>query len=138
MKKNKSHKSFLIASNLHEEYFIYFMKSFLTSVCLLVISCLIVSVVSPELHSSLFHGGGECSHGDNGKSCSSHKKESSEDDRGLCAVVLFGESSEHFFTLSTSLSAVLLESGVSNLDSKKIFSAKGVNDHWARGPPELV
>ena len=116
---------------------LFFMKSFLTSVCLLVIGCLIVSVVSSELHSSLFHGGSECSHGDNGKSCSSNKKESSEDDRGLCAVVLFGESSEHFFTLSTSSSAVLLELGLSHLDSKKIFSAKGVNNHWARGPPEL-
>ena len=114
------------------------MKFFLTSVCLLVISCLSISVVSPELHSSLFHGGGECSHGDNGKSCSSHKKESSEDDRGICAVVLFGESSEHFFNLSTSSSAVLLELGVSHLGSKKIFSAKGVNDHSARGPPVLV
>lgn len=86
----------------------------------------------------LFHGDQACPHAKNGKPCSSHTDKSSSDEFGTCAVVLFGESSEHFFTLSNTSSTVLVDLGVSNLVSNKKLSLERDNDHWARGPPGLI
>ena len=111
---------------------------FLSTVCLLIISCLTISVVSPEVHSSLFHGDQQCSHGKTGLPCSSEGSESSENTNGLCAVVLYGESSEPtFFQLSYS-SSLLLDLGISRMEVFKEFRADSTGINWARGPPEQV
>ena len=114
------------------------LKIFLSIVCLSLIGCLSVSVFSPEAHSSLFHGGDHCSHDKHGKPCASHQNESSSDEAGTCAVVLFGESTEHFFTLSNSSFIDLVDLGVSKHDSNKKYFVERVRSRWARGPPELI
>jgi hypothetical protein len=114
------------------------LKTFLSIICLSVIGCLSVSVFSPETHSSIFHGGDHCPHHNHGNPCSSHGEQSSSDEPGTCAVVLFGESTEHIFTLSNSSFIDLLELGVSKHDSKKKYFVERVSSRWARGPPELI
>ena len=114
------------------------LKIFLSIVCLYVIGCLSVSVFSPDIHSTLFHGGDDCPHHKHGKPCASHQNESSDDQGSSCAVVLFGESSEHLFTFSNSSTFVLLDLGVSNFDSGKKYFSDWANNRRARSPPELV
>ena len=114
------------------------MKKFLGIVCLFLIGCLSISVFSPEIHSSLFHAGDHCSHGKNGKPCNSHQKESSGNQGGSCAVVLFGESSEHFFIFSNFGSLMLPELGVLNIESGRNYLSDRVRSRSARGPPGLV
>ena len=114
------------------------MKNFLCTVCIFLIGCLTVSVFSPDTHSFLFHGGDHCPHGKNGKPCASHQNESSDDQGSSCAVVLFGESTEHFFTLSNSSTFVLLDLGVSNFDLGKNYFSDRLISRGARSPPELV
>ena len=114
------------------------MKTLLFTVCLLVVSCLTVSVFSPKLHSMLFHGDQACPHEKNGKPCSSHQEKSASEEFETCAVVLFGESSENFFTLSDSSNTHLLDWGVSSLDSSRQDFAKQNIKCWARGPPKLI
>ena len=111
------------------------MKHFLSIVFLLVIGCLTVSTVSPGLHTSLFHDGQECPHGKSGKPCSSHKQESSEENPGVCAVILFGESSEHAFIFSFFATSVLCDLGVSIVDSEDIVPVFALGATSARGPP---
>ena len=115
-----------------------FLKILLSTFCLLLVGSLSVSVFSPEIHAFLFHGEQACPHAHNGKPCSSHGEKSSTDDFGTCAVVLFGESSEHFFTLSDSCRSQLLDLGVSNLDSNMHYFAEQNSKCRARGPPELI
>ena len=86
----------------------------------------------------LFHGDQACSHGENGKPCSSHQDKSAADEFGTCAVVLFGESSEHFFTLLDSSHAHILDRGVSGFDSSRHYFAEQNSKCWVRGPPELI
>jgi hypothetical protein len=114
------------------------VKIFLSTVCLLVVICLSVSVFSPKLHSVLFHGDQACPHAKNGKPCSSHQEKSASEEFETCAVVLFGESSENFFTLSDSSNTHLLDWGVSSLDSSRQDFAKQNIKCWARGPPKLI
>ena len=114
------------------------MKKILSIVCLSLIGCLSVSVFSPDIHSTLFHGGGDCPHHKHGKPCASHQNESSDDQGGSCAVVLFGESSEHFFVFSNSGSLVLPDLGVLNTESGRNYFPDRVRSRGARGPPRLV
>ena len=114
------------------------LKIFLSIVCLSLIGCLSVSVFSPEAHSSLFHGGDNCPHDKYGKPCASHQNESSDDQGSSCAVLLFGESSEHLFTFSNSSIFALVDLGVSNFDSGKNYFSDWVNNRRARSPPLLV
>ena len=116
------------------------MKQFLASLCLIIVGTLSVSVVSPGIHSYVFHGDGGCPHSKAGKSCSSHKENSSEDEQntGTCAVVLFGKSVEHGFTSFQGLPVELLPEGIAQLESAK-RPAVGENFlYWARGPPTEV
>ena len=110
----------------------------LSTVCLLAVSCLTVSVFSPKLHSMLFHGDQVCPHEKNDKPCSSHQEKSASEEFETCAVVLFGESSEHFFTLSDSSNTHLLDRGVSSFDSSRQDFAEQKSKCWARGPPKLI
>jgi len=114
------------------------LKTFLSIVCLSVIGCLSVSVFSPDTHSTLFHGGDHCPHHKHGKPCASHQNESSDNQGSSCAVVLFGESSEHLFTFLNSSSFALLDLGVSNFESGKDFFSDWVDNRRARSPPVLV
>ena len=114
------------------------LKNFLCTVCIFLIGCLTVSVFSPDTHSFLFHGGDHCPHGKNGKPCASHQDEPSDDQGSSCAVILFGESSEHFFTLSNFSYSVLLDLGVSKHDSNKKYFLGYITSSLARGPPELI
>ena len=114
------------------------LKNTLSIVCLFLIGCLSVSVFSPEIHSSLFHGGDHCTHDKNGNPCPSHNKESSDDRGESCAVVLFGESSEHFFTFLNSNNTFLLDLGISNFDYEKKYFSNRIRNCGARGPPCLI
>ena len=114
------------------------LKNFLCTVCIFLIGCLTVSVFSPDTHSSLFHGGNDCPHHKHGKPCASHQNESTDDQGSSCAVILFGESSEHIFTFSNSSSFALLDLGVSNSCLGKNYFSDWVNNCRARSPPELV
>ena len=116
------------------------MKQFLASLCLIIVGTLSVSVVSPGIHSYVFHGDTECPHSKSGKGCSSHQENSTEDKQstGSCAVVLFGQSVEHGFASFQSLAVVLLPEGIAQLESAK-RPAVGENFlYWARGPPTEV
>ena len=117
---------------------ISFMKQFLASLCLIIVGTLSVSVVSPGIHSYVFHGDTDCPHSKAGKSCSSHQEKSASEEFETCAVVLFGESSEHFFTLSDSSNTHLLDRGVSSFDSSRQVFAEQKSKCWARGPPKLI
>ena len=68
----------------------------LSLLCALLIGALSLSRVSPDLHSSLFHGDGQCAHAEGKKGCGTDK--SQEDQKGeeesSCAVVLFGQGLE--------------------------------------------
>ena len=113
------------------------MKQFLASLGLIIVGTLSVSVVSPGIHSYVFHGDTECPHSKSGKGCSSHQENSSEDEQntGSCAVVLFGKAVEHGFTSFQGLSVVLLPEGIAQLEPAK-KPAGGENFlYWARGPP---
>ena len=114
-----------------------FVKHFLSIVFLLVIGCLTVSTVSPGLHTSLFHDGQECPHGKSGKPCSSHKQESSEENPGVCAVILFGESSEHTFIFSFFATSVLCDLGVSIVDSEDIVPVFRFGSYFCTGDRPL-
>ena len=114
------------------------LKIFLSIICLSVIGCLSVSVFSPDTHSALFHGGDDCPHHKHGKPCASHQNESSDDQGSSCAVVLFGESTEHFFPLSNFSFSDLLDLGVSDHDSNEKYFLEYRSSCWARGPPELT
>ena len=119
---------------------ISFMKQFLASLCLIIVGTLSVSVVSPGIHSYVFHGDAECPHSKAGKGCSSHQPNSSEDEQntGTCAVVLFGKSVEHGFASFQGLAVVLLPEVITQLESAK-RPAVGENFlYWARGPPTEV
>jgi len=116
------------------------MKQFLASLGLIIVGTLSVSVVSPGIHSYVFHGDAECPHSKAGKGCSSHQSNSSEDEQntGSCAVVLFGKSVEHGFTSFQGLPVELLPEGIAQLEPAQ-KPAVGENFlYWARGPPKEV
>ena len=116
------------------------MKQFLASLCLIIVGTLSVSVVSPGIHSYVFHGDAECPHSKAGKNCSSHQENSSEDEHntGTCAVVLFGKSVEHGFTSFQGLPVVLLPEGIAQLESANKPVVGETFVYRARGPPTEV
>jgi hypothetical protein len=114
------------------------VKFFLSTVCLLVISCLTVSVVCPQLHASLFHSDQACPHGQNDKPCPSQGQNSSDQNPGVCAVVLYGEASEHTFTFLQRVTLALIDLGVSQIELKNIFASTRLGATSARGPPQAV
>ena len=95
-----------------------------------------MSVFSPEIHKSLFHGGSECAHGHSKLPCSGHQDSSSDDvDSESCAVILFGQSTDVCFGhVSIPKPALLVEevyrSGTIGTETPDSFSKR-----WARGPP---
>ena len=111
------------------------LKKFLSIVCLSLIGCLSVSVFSPEIHSSLFHAGDHCPHHKHGKPCASHHNESSDDQGSSCAVILFGECSEHIFTFSSTGSYALMDLGFPDFNSVKNYFFEWVRTPGARSPP---
>ena len=117
-----------------------FMKQFLASLCLIIVGTLSVSVVSPGIHSFVFHGDAECPHSKAGKSCSSHQENSTEDEQstGSCAVVLFGQSVEHVSAFFYSGPFSLLAEGVVCFDTVGVPVLAEQNIYRVRGPPEEV
>ena len=95
-----------------------------------------MSVFSPGIHKSLYHGGNECAHGHSKFPCSGHQDSSSEDvDSESCAVILFGQSTDvSFGHVSIPKPALLVEevyrSGTIGTETPDSFSKR-----WARGPP---
>ncbi|MDG1354731.1 MAG: hypothetical protein P8P90_00655 [Opitutales bacterium] len=116
------------------------MKHFLASLCLIIVGTLSVSVVSPGIHSYVFHGDAECPHSKAGKSCSSHQPNSSEDeqDAGSCVVVVFGKSVEHGFTSFDAFPVELLSVSLTHLESASKPAVGEDFTNQARGPPEKV
>ena len=116
------------------------MKQFLASLCLIIVGTLSVSVVSPGIHSYVFHGDMECPHSKAGKSCSSHQENPSEDEQstGTCAVVLFGKSVEHVSAFFYSGPFSLLAEGVVCFDTLGVHVLGEQNIYRVRGPPEEV
>jgi hypothetical protein len=114
------------------------VKFFLSTVCLAVIGCLTVSVVSPKLHSSLFHSNQACPHAQNDSPCPSHGGNSSEGNPGICAVILYGEASEHACTFLQEGISALIDLGVFQLKLENIFASTRLGASSARGPPQAV
>ena len=98
-----------------------------------------MSVFSPGIHKSLFHGGSECAHGHSKFPCSGHQDSSSDDvDSESCAVILFGQSTDvSFGHVSVLIPTLLVEevyrSGTIGTETLNNFSRR-----WARGPPLLA
>jgi hypothetical protein len=114
------------------------VKFFLSTVCLAVIGCLTVSVVSPKLHSSLFHSNQACPHAQNDNPCPSHGENSSEGNPGVCAVILYGEASEHACTFLQEGISALIDLGVFQVKLENIFASTRLGASSARGPPQAV
>ena len=95
-----------------------------------------MSVFSPGIHKSLFHGGSECAHGHSKLPCSGHQDSSSDDaDSESCAVILFGQFTDFSFGYVSILKPALLveevyRSGTIGTETPDSFSKR-----WARGPP---
>ena len=131
---------FLIAIILQLGVYVFpFMKKFLAMVCLFLIGGMTVSIFSPGIHKSIFHGGNECAHGHSKLPCSGHGDNSSDtEDSESCAVILFGKTSDAALTInSLSRPNLLLEeiflSG--NITTK---TPDNTLNRWARGPPSTV
>jgi hypothetical protein len=114
------------------------VKFFLSTVCLAVIGCLTVSVVSPKLHSSLFHSDQACPHAQNDNPCPSHGGNSSDQNPGVCAVILYGEASEHAFSFLQEGTPALIDLGVFLVKFENIFASTRLGATPARGPPQAV
>jgi hypothetical protein len=120
-------------------YVPFFMKKLLSAVCLFLIGSMTVSVFSPGIHKSIFHGGNECAHGHSKFPCSGHGDNSSEEE-GLesCAVILFGKTSDaalsiNFLSRPNLLVEEIFLSG--NISTK---TPDNTLNRWARGPPSTV
>jgi hypothetical protein len=116
------------------------MKQFLAALCLILVGTLTVSVISPSIHSFVFHGDKGCPHSKTGKACSSHQENSSEDepDAGSCVVVVFGKSVEHGFTNFDAFPVELLSVGLTHLESASKLAVGEDFKSQARAPPEKV
>ena len=111
----------------------------LSLLCALLIGALSLSRVSPDLHSSLFHGDGQCAHAEGKKGCGTDK--SQEDQKGeeesSCAVVLFGQGLEvqaHF-----QISAFIGHISEAEFSTVQLFRTSCKHDSFgARDPPVLA
>jgi len=111
----------------------------LSLLCALLIGALSLSRVSPDLHSSLFHGNGQCAHAEGKKGCGTDK--SQEDQKGeeesSCAVVLFGQGLEpqtHF-----QISAFIGHIADAEFSTVQLFWTSCKHDSFgARDPPVLA
>ena len=114
------------------------MKKFLATVCLFLIGSMTVSVFSPGIHKSLFHGGDECAHGKSKMPCSGHGESSPKNkETGTCAVVLFGKSADTAFaTHPISQPTFFLEETLL-LFNQSIEALNNKSKRWARGPPSV-
>ena len=112
------------------------MKNLLATVCLFLIGGLTVSVFSPGIHKSLFHGGNECAHGQSKFPCSGHQDSSSDDvDSEICAVILFGQSTDVSFDHVSILNPALLVEEVYRSGTIGTETTDSFSKRWARGPP---
>lgn len=115
------------------------MQKILATVHLFLIGSLTVSVFSPGIHESLFHGGKKCSQSHSQIPCSGHGDPSSDEDNiGSCAVLLFGNSTDVPFLIDLVFKpSPLLEevciSGTWGVGKLEVYS-----NNWVRGPPSLV
>ena len=112
------------------------MKNLLATVCLFLIGSLTVSVFSPGIHKSLFHGGSECAHGHSKFPCSGHQDRSSDDvDFESCTVILFGQFTDVSFGHVSILNPTLLVEEVYRSGTIGTETLNDFSKRWARGPP---
>ena len=129
---------FLIATYLQLILCIHLMKNLLATVCLFLIGSLTVSVFSPGIHKSLFHGDSECAHSKTKVPCSDHGDHSSnEEDSGSCAVILFGKSIDAAVAIDRVSRPSLLLEEIFRLFSERVETLKDKSNRWARGPPSV-
>ena len=112
------------------------MKNLLATVCFFLIGSLTVSVFSPGIHKSLFHGDSECAHSKAKAPCSDHGDHTSdEEETGPCAVILFGKSVDAAVAFDpVSQPSLLLEELLSPFN-QGVEAPENKSDRWARGPP---
>jgi hypothetical protein len=112
------------------------MKNLLATVCLFLIGGLTVSVFSPEIHKSLFHGDSECAHSKAKAPCSGHGDHSSDNEEtGPCAVILFGKSVDAVVAIDPVSRPSLLLEEILSLFNQGVEIPENNSDRWARGPP---
>ena len=98
-----------------------------------------MSVFSPGIHKSLFHGGNDCAQGHSKFPCSGHQDSSSDDvDSESCAVILFGQSTDVSFGHVSILNLALLVEEVYRSGTIGTETLNDFSKRWARGPPQSV
>ena len=114
------------------------MKKLLATLCLFLLGSLSVSVFSPGIHNSLFHGGSECAHGHSQLPCTGHGDNSSDErDSESCAVVLFGKSVDTAVAFDPKATPSFLLEEILPLYNKIVERSANRSKRWARGPPSL-
>ena len=114
------------------------MKSLLAMLSLFLIGSLSVSVFSPGIHRSLFHGGNECAHGESKMPCSGHGESSPKNkEAGTCAVVLFGKSADAAFATDPISQPTFFLKETLLLFNPGIKTLKSKSKRWVRGPPSV-
>ena len=114
------------------------MKKLLVTVCLFLIGGMTVSLFSPVIHQSLFHGGNECSHGHSKFPCPDPEKNpSDEKDSETCAVVLFGKSVDAAVGIDPLSKPSLLLEELLHFGNQGVDTLENVSKRWARGPPSV-
>ena len=112
------------------------MKNLLATVCLFLIGSLTVSVFSPGIHKSLFHGDSECAHSKTKAPCSDHGDHTSdEEETGPCAVILFGKSVDAVVVIDPVSRPSLLLEELLYFFNQGVETPESKSDRLARGPP---
>ena len=97
-----------------------------------------MSVFSPGIHKSLFHGGNECAHGHSKFPCSGHGDNSSDEtDSESCAVVLFGKSVDVTVAIDPVNKSYLVLEEILSLCIQGDETLDNISNWWARGPPSV-
>ena len=94
-----------------------------------------MSVFSPGIHKSLFHGDSECAPSKAKVPCSGHGGHSSDaEEAGPCAVILFGKSVDAAVSIDPVSPSLLLEELLS-LFNQGVETPENNSNRRARGPP---
>ena len=97
-----------------------------------------MSVFSPGIHKSLFHGGSECAHSKTKAPCSDHGDHSSDEEKtGPCAVILFGKSVDAVVVIDPVSRPSLLLEELLHFGNQGVDTLENVSKRWARGPPSV-
>ena len=109
----------------------------LSLLCTALVGALSLSSVSPDLHSSLFHGDSDCSHTCTKIPCEPEEKDDKGEEVKSCAVVLFGEGFVPLSHLQVSLiTRRISDAKISSV--QLIWKSHKQGSSGARDPPTVA